>query len=264
MKNLLSNLSLHRPLAILDIESTGTAVKTDRILELSILKVFPGLHGRQDTLYRCNPGMPIPPEATDVHGICNGVADTWQTFAEQAPQIAETLDNCDLAGFAIRHFDLPMLCHEFRRAKHPFPVTGRKLIDVMEIFKRYHPRTLSDAVLAYLGHRHTTAHSADGDTQATAEVLEAMLRKHDDLPSSVDSLHDRFAPVGGSVDIGGFFVRDEHKEIRFAHGKHKGRPLAEIAQQAPGYLRWMLDQGDFLDDARAIAHQALTRETAIR
>lgn len=255
---MIPNLTLRRPLAVLDLETTGVDTRTDRVVEISVLKVWPERRVEEYTR-RLNPGVPIPREATAVHGIGDADVRDAPRFEDVADDLRARLDDCDLCGFNLKRFDLPLLAAEFRRAGCPFVLEGRALIDPQEIFHARERRDLTAAVRFYLGRDHDGAHGAAADVRATAAVLDAMLARYPDLRRDVEGLHGQFLDPR-AVDPNGFFTR-VGGEIRFAKGKHRGQPLAFIARTSPDYLEWMLAQ-DFFEDTKAIAREALRRRGA--
>lgn len=250
-------LVLQRPLAVIDLETTGTNPQLDRIIELSVLKVDPA--GEVDHLtYRLNPGMPIPSEASAVHGIFDEDVANQPGFSDVAPSLLEHLRDCDLCGFNLKRFDLRVLFSEFRRAGMALSIEGRAIIDALEIFHTYERRDLAAAVRLYLGRCHDDGHSAAADVVATAEVLDAMLDRYTDLPRDVRQLHQHFKDPG-AVDSSRCFARVEG-QIRFSFGKYRGQWLTAIARERPDYLRWMLEQ-DFFEDTKAVVRDALRQAT---
>jgi DNA polymerase-3 subunit epsilon len=246
-------LVLHKPLAILDLETTGTEPQTDRIVEISVLKALPD--GRQrHRNQRINPGIPIPAAATDVHGIADADVADEPAFEDIATELRVFLDGCDLCGFNLKRFDLRLLYAEFKRAGQPLSLEGRAILDLMEIFHAREPRDLAAAVRFYCGREHEGAHRAAADTCAAAEVLDAMLARYADLPRTVPGL-DQHLKNPNAADSAGHFIRIEG-EIRFAFGKYRGQPLAAVARMRPDYLQWMLGQ-DFFDDTKALVKAAL-------
>jgi DNA polymerase-3 subunit epsilon len=252
---MLTNLALRRPLAVLDLETTGVNAQTDRIVEISILTISPD---QQTTHYtrRCNPGQPIPQEATAVHGISDDDVKSEPFFEQIADDVLAWLDGCDLCGFNLNRFDVPLLYNELRRIGRTFDLGGRALIDAQEIFHAYEPRNLSAAVRFYLGREHIDGHSAAADVLATAAVLDAMLVRYPDLQRDVGGLHAQFKDPD-ALDSGGFF-RIVSGQVRFAKGKHRGQPLEFVARNTPDYLEWML-AADFMPDTKAIVRDALRR-----
>jgi len=250
-----ANLTLERPLAILDLETTGTDPKADRIVEISVLKILPD--GQRVQRTRClNPGISIPAEATAVHGITDADVACEPRFEQVADALLVFLDGCDLCGFNLKRFDLRVLFCEFSRASRQLTLEGRAIIDPMEIFHRYEPRDLAAAVRTYLGHEHEDRHSAAADVLATVDVLDAMVTRYPDLPHSVAELHQRFVDAN-RIDSDGFFRRVEG-EIRFVKGKHRGEPLQAVADTRRDYLDWMLTQ-TFFEDTKNVVREALAR-----
>lgn len=246
------NLKLRRPLAVLDLESTGTDPCRDRVVEVAVLRCCPG--GKRRILcLRVNPSVPIPPAATVVHGITDAEVRDSPTFERIANRLVSFLDGCDLAGFGLARFDVPLLIAEFARVGMTFALTDRRVIDAMQIYHAMQPRDLNAAHERYVGSALIGAHRAGADVRATARVLDAMLAIHTELPRTVGGLYRTFA----GPDLAGRF-RVEGDEVVFAFGKHRGKPVADVAVEDAGYLRWMIE-ADFLDDAREIARAALRR-----
>ncbi len=249
-------VELDRPIVFFDLETTGLSTTDDRIIELAILRVSP----QGDVLERVrrfNPGVPIHPEATAVHGITDEDLAGEAPFAARARALVNLLDPCDLGGFNIRRFDLPMLLAEFKRADVDFEYKSRRVIDVQGIFHREEPRDLSAAARFYLGREHQEAHSALGDIRTTAAVLAAQMDRYPDLPRDMDALNqycDEFMPIRTAVDqwfgegADGWVLR---------RGKHRGRALSEVASSEPDYLEWMLTAQDMDEDVLAIVREAL-------
>lgn len=250
---------LDRPLVFFDLETTGLDLKKDRIVELAFIKWTP--HG--DVLERerrFNPGIPIPAEATAVHGITDAdVADEIE-FCRVARSLVDMLEGCDLAGFNVRRFDIPMLVHEFNRCDVDFPMEGRRVVDMQNIFHREEPRDLSAAARFYLEREHEEAHTALGDIRTSAGVLGAQLARYPHLPKDLDGLHaycEEFRPTRTEVDRW-FSPEEEGRVLR--RGKHKGTPLADVAREAPDYLHWMLGLDDMDESVREIVRAALGME----
>jgi DNA polymerase-3 subunit epsilon len=250
------HLILDRPLALVDLETTGINPATDRIVQICVLRAEPDR--RSDVRTRLvNPGEPIPAEATAIHGISDvDVADAL-TFDGLADDLLEFLDGCDLCGFNIRRFDLRLLWAEFRRAGKELSLEGRAIIDAMEIFHAREPRNLAAAVRFYCGKDYGDGHDAADDVAATAEVLDAMLDRYPDLPRSVTGLQN-LLPSGRIADVAGFFTT-VNGEMRFAKGKHRGETVDAVARRDPGYLGWLIRLRDVADDTRTLARQALGR-----
>ncbi len=246
----LRHLALHRPLCVLDVETTGLDPRADRVVELAVLKLVPGgppVWGHR----RVNPGRPVPPAATAVHGLADADLAGCPPFAAVAPRLAAFLAGADLAGFNLP-FDLAVLAAEFARAGVPFPLAGRACVDALALFRRQHPHTLAGAAAEYLGEAHPGGHSARGDVAATVAVLDAQLGRDPALPRTPAGLH----AVLVEVDLAGRFRRAADGRPAFAFGKHRGRPLADVAAADPGYLRWLLGTPGLLADARRLVGAA--------
>ncbi|MBE6355752.1 MAG: 3'-5' exonuclease [Lentisphaerae bacterium] len=252
---MIGDLQLTRPLAFFDIESTGVVPQRDRIVEISVMKVMPDGSSRTTTR-RLNPGMPIPPGATAIHGISDAdVADCPQ-FADIADKLLAYLDGCDLAGYNIQGFDVPLLENEFKRVGLDFNTANRKIVDAYNLFCKLYPRTLTAAYKFFCGKDLEGAHGAAADTAATFEVLMGQLAKHAELPRNVDELaaySDMTDP--DAVDRNRRF-KWNGDEVMVNFGKYAGRSLRDIAENEPGFLRWII-KSDFPDDVRAIAEKAL-------
>ena len=247
---------LTRPLAFLDLETTGLSTVSDRIVELAIIRISPQ-GDVMERVRRFNPGIPIPPEAAAVHGITDEDVAEEPAFSATARSLAELLEPCDLGGFNIRRFDVPLLLAEFKRAEVPFSIEGRRLLDAQVVFHREEPRDLSAAARFYLGRDHGEAHSALGDIRTTAAVLSAQVEKYPHLPRDIDGLHaycDEVAPFLTELDR--WFQRKDG-ELFFRRGKHRGEALARIAATAPDYLKWMLGTGDMDDEVLQVVREAL-------
>ncbi len=240
------NLKLTRPLAFFDIESTGTSVSKDRIVELAILKLFPdGL--RETRVYRFNPEMPIAEEAVKIHGISNEDVKDAPVFADKAAEILEYLDHCDLAGYNSNRFDVPMLIEEFARSGLKFDIDDRKLIDAYQIFIQKERRDLSAAYRFYCDKELINAHSAEADITATFEVLESQLERYGDLERTPEAL-DRFCKQEDFVDLGRRMILKEG-EVIFNFGKHKGRKVVDVLRREPQYYDWIMN-ADFMSDTK--------------
>lgn len=237
----MSVLQLNRPLAFIDLETTGTNVATDRIIEIAIVKVFPD-RTVQKKVKRINPGMPIPPVTTNIHGISDEDVKDAPTFKDLANELRQFLDNCDLAGYNSNRFDIPLLVEEFLRVELPFDITARKFIDVQKIFHLMEKRTLSAAYKFYCDKILENAHSAEADASATFEILEAQLGRYDNLRSDVNSLAD-FTKEEDFVDFARRIIMVGGQET-FNFGKYKGRAVREVLKLEPQYYDWMM-KADF-------------------
>lgn len=251
---MLRNLKLSRPLAVFDLETTSADPSTARIVEFSFLVIRPdGINAAYTE--RVNPGIPIPPEASAVHGIYDEDVRDRPPFASFASRIGEALEGCDLAGFNVLSYDLRVLLSEMTRARIRFPLAGRKVVDAMRIFHARERRDLTAAVQFYCGRPHDGAHGAWADVEATTAVLDAQVARYEDLPTHFDELHAAVVDPA-AVDLCGTFIRDGDGNVVFGIGKYKGYTLTSIARAKPDYLRWMLGQ-DFLEDAKELCRGAL-------
>lgn len=233
-------LQLEKPLIVLDIESTGTDRENDRIVELSLCKLFPD-GKREIKTNRYNPGIPIPASATEVHKITDADVAGKPFFKQHAKAILNWIEGCDIAGFNSNAYDCVMLFCEMARCGLYWDYTKHRLIDVGNIFKIKEPRTLSAAVKMYCGKDHEEAHGAEADALATLEVLEKQLERYEDLPQTMDELCV-FSNYGNKVlDLSGRFVYDKDGVILINFGKHKGNP----AKNHLDFLDWMLYKANF-------------------
>jgi DNA polymerase-3 subunit epsilon len=236
-------ISIKRPLAFLDLETTGRTLGLDRIVEIGILKVSPD--GKEAQLeVRVNPEIRIPKEATQIHGITERDLRKEPNFRKIAPRLRRFLQGCDFAGYNILNLDLPMLQSEFQRVDMPLDMQDRKVVDVMAIFVQKEPRDLKAAYRFYCGREHEQAHSAAADARACWLVLQGQLRKYPDLPNTPGQLSAFVSENkrNKTLDSGGWF-ETRHGEPAFARGRHQGMLIVEVAQSAPDYLEWMLSTG---------------------
>jgi len=245
-------LKLDRPLCIFDLEATGLDVANDRIVSIAAVKIFIDGH-RGEVTQKIRPGIPIPPEASKIHGITDADVATAPTFSDIARFLHECLADSDLAGFNLLNFDVPLLWEEFHRTGIEWDLTGVRIIDVGNLFKKKEPRTLAAAVMFYCGREHMDAHSADADAHATADVLHGQLARYPDLAAmNLDQLAE-FSRLEEfpRIDLAGKFIRDAEGEPVYNFGKNKGTRVCDD----PGLCRWMLNR-DFsantLMHARAI------------
>lgn len=230
-------LKLKKPIVFFDLETTGINIGTDKIVEISILKVFPN-GNKESKTWLVNPEIEIPKEASDIHGITNEQVVTEPTFKELAPQINELIADCDLAGFNSNRFDIPLLAEELMRVGIDFNMNNRKAIDVQVIFHKKEQRTLSAGYQFYCGKELEGAHGAEADTNATYEILLAQLEKYDDIGTSVDDL-SAFSSHGKRADFAGFILFNDDDQEIFSFGKYKNRTVEEVFKENPGYNNWM-------------------------
>lgn len=235
-------LNLKNPLVFFDLETTGVNANTDRIVEISYLKVHP--NGNEETkTFRVNPGMPIPKEASDIHHITDEDVANSPSFKEIGKNIAKDIEGCDLAGFNSNRFDVPMLAEEFLRNDIDIDLSKRKLIDVQVIFHKMEQRTLSAAYKFYCNAELEGAHGAEADTRATYEVLKSQLDRYPDLTNDVQYLSE-FSSFNRNVDFAGKIVLNDKDQEVFNFGKYKDQPVEDILKKDSGYYGWMM-QGDF-------------------
>lgn len=251
-------LQLKRPLVFFDLETTGVSISADRIVEISLVKLFPN-GNKESKTWRVKPMrqrfdhkgqvigeevMSIPAEATAVHHITNEDVQDMPTFGELAPEVLAYIENCDLAGYNSNHFDVPMLQEEL--LNNGYDVDLRKehhLVDAFVIFQKHTPRTLTAAYQHYCGKNLEDAHSAEADTEATREVLLAQLDRHSDVPTTVQELEE-YTTQQTTADLAGRLGYNAQGEVTINFGKYKGKTVSEVLTTDPGYYAWMM-QGDF-------------------
>jgi len=246
-------LTLNRPLVFFDLETTGTDIANDRIVEISLLKLFPDSHEEINT-FLINPGIPIPAEATAVHGITDEDVADKPSFSALSEILLGILSNSDLCGYNLLKFDFPLLRMEFARNNVAFDTLGVNLIDPMRIFMKNEPRDLSAALKFYCNENLEDAHSAEADTIATKKILLAQIQKYDDVPNSVAEL-SAYSIEGQkrNADIAGKLIYNEANEIVYGFGKNKGKKVIDD----PDYANWVLNK-DFPEDTKAIIKRLLS------
>ena len=236
------NLKLYKPLCIFDLETTGTNVAKDRIVEICILKVNPDA-SRESKTWLVNPEMLIPKESTAVHGITDEDVKNAPKFKEIAPKIMQMIAGSDLGGFNSNRFDVPLLAEELLRAGIDFDLNKFKLVDAQTIFHKMEPRNLTAAYKFYCNKELENAHSAEADVLATFEVLDAQVAHYEELPNDIAALsefsfHTKFADLAGMIHF------DEEQQEIFAFGKYKGQRVKEVFQKDLGYYGW-IQSADF-------------------
>lgn len=252
-------LQLKKPLAFIDLETTGVNLGTDRIVELAIVKIL--TDGTKSVKRKLiNPGMPIPKQASDIHGITDEMVKDAPSFKQIAQEIKQMLDGCDFAGYNSNRFDIPLLMEEFLRAQVDFDMKNRKLLDVQNIFHKMEPRTLGAAYKFYCSKTLDGAHSAEVDASATYEILEAQIERYPELGTNIDSI---LKVIGEDqiVDFARRFIMENGVEV-FNFGKFKGRPVADVLKSEPQYYDWMM-KGDFPQHTKQKLTEIYTR-TIIR
>ena len=249
-------LNLKNPIVFFDLETTGTNINSDRIVEICYLKVYPNGNEESKTL-RINPEMPIPAESSAVHGIYDADVADCPTFKEVAKSIANDIEGCDLAGFNSNRFDIPVLAEEFLRAGVDIDMSKRKFVDVQVIFHKMEQRTLTAAYKFYCGLE--DAHTAEADTRATYEVLMAQLDRYpEELQNDMSFLAD-YSSYNKNVDFAGRMVYDDNGVEVFNFGKYKGQSVSEVLKKDPGYYSWILNS-DFTLNTKAMLTKIRLRE----
>lgn len=248
-------LKIKRPIIFFDLETTGINVASDRIVEISLIKIFPNLEEERKTIL-VNPEIPIPQEVIEIHGITNEDVKDKPTFKEIAKSLAKFFEGSDISGFNCNKFDVPLLVEEFLRVGVEFDINKHKVIDVQTIFHKMEKRTLAAAYKFYCDKELINAHSAEADTEATFEVLKAQLERYDGTDyidnkgnaekidwTDVDNL-SKFSSLALHVDFAGRIVFNNKGEEVFNFGKHKGKRVVDILKNEPSYYNWMMN-GDF-------------------
>lgn len=236
------SLQLTRPIAFIDLETTGVSLTADRIVEVAIIKILPD-GTKQVKRKLINPLIPIPPHITDIHGISDDMVKDAPTFKQAANELKQFIDGCDLGGYNSNRFDIPMLMEEFLRSGLEMDLTQQRMVDVQHIFYTMEPRTLSAAYKFYCQKELVDAHSAEADVSATIDVLLAQMDRYPQLGNTVDSI---LSSIGEEkiVDYARRFIFDEKNVEVFNFGKHKGRPVTDVLRAEPQYYDWMM-RGDF-------------------
>lgn len=231
-------LKLSKPICFFDLETTGIDITKDRIVEISILKVYPN-GNKESKTWLVNPTIPIPKAASDVHGITDERVAGEPTFKELAKQIHNMIKDSDLAGYNSDRFDIPLLAEEMLRAEVDFDLGNCVSVDVQTIFHKMEQRTLSAAYKFYCGKDLIDAHTASADTNATYEILKAQLDRYDNLENNIKKLSE-FTYRKQIADFAGFIGYNEKGEEIFTFGKHKGKRVEDIFDEEPGYFGWLL------------------------
>jgi len=261
------NIAEERPIVFFDLETTGTNISLDRIVELSVIKIYPNGE-RESRTRRLNPEMHIPEEATAIHHISDEDVANEPTFRQIAKNFYIFMEGCDLGGYNIVKFDLPLLIREFQRCGLAFSTEGRRVLDAYTIFCRMEPRTLTAAYRLFCGKKLEGAHGAGADTEATVEVFEAQLARYrgmpaENLPEGVEKFPETLDELNAFcasqnpdwIDANGRF-KWRGADAVVAFGRYAGTPLKTIALEQPDFLRWIL-RADFPEDVRKIASDAL-------
>lgn len=250
-------LQLQRPLAFFDLETTGTRIGQDRIVQIGIVRLMPdGSRHSYQTLV--NPGMPIPPEATAVHHITDAMVAEAPSLETVADIVRNELEGCDLSGFNLLRFDIPFLAEELHRVGASWDHLSSRVVDVQRIFHRMEPRDLTAALKFYCGKEHAGAHDALADVEATADVLLAQLDRYSDaLRPDIDFLGEFSGDRKRSPDPAGKLRFDDAGQICLGFGKYNGWPLERIGQNDPGYLHWLMTKAELPGTTLSVMRTAL-------
>lgn len=254
-------LQLKKPLAVFDLETTGTDIVEDRIIEISIVKMFPD-QSIQTKTQLINPEIPIPNASSLIHGIYDEDVKNSPTFKHVAKDLKKFFDGCDLGGFSIIKFDVPILVEEFLRAELDFDLKNKQLVDAQRIFHLMEKRTLSAAYKFYCDKNLDNAHSAEADTVATLDIIQAQVIRYQGEPV-FDNLGNELGKVANSVasladitktkmvDLAGRFVLNTEDVEVFNFGKYRGKPIVDILKKEPQYYDWIMN-GKFPRDTKRI------------
>lgn len=249
------NLQLTKPIAFIDLETTGVNISNDRIVEIAIVRI--AVDGTKTVKRKLvNPLMPIPKGASDVHGITDEMVKDAPSFKQIANEIKQFMENCDLGGYNSNRFDIPMLIEEFLRSGIEFSTDERKLVDVQKVFHMMEQRTLSAAYKFYCNKVLEGAHGAEVDATATWEVLEAQIERYPQIGNSVEQIV-KFTGEDDIVDFARRFIKENGIEI-FNFGKHKGKPVTQVLKEEPQYYDWMM-KGDFAMNTKQKFTEILNR-----
>ena len=243
-------LNLKNPLVFFDLETTGTDIVTDRIVEISYLKIYPNGAEESRTI-RVNPGVSIPEKASELHGITNEMVKDCPTFKAIAKALANEIEGCDLAGFNSNRFDIPLLAEEFLRAGTDIDLKKRKFVDVQTIFHKMEQRTLSAAYKFYCNKELEGAHGAEADTRATYEVLKSQLDRYPELQNEIDYL-SYFSAFTKNADFAGRIVYGDDGTEYINFGKYKGKKVADVLREDSGYYSWIMTSSFALDTKRVL------------
>ena len=254
-------LNLRKPIIFFDLETTGTNIMHDRIVELSYVKIYPNGDEEEKTR-RLNPEMPIPPQSTAIHHITDEDVKNEPTFKQIAKDLLRIFEGCDIAGFNSNKFDVPLLMEEFLRAGLNFDISRRRFIDVQTIFHKMEQRTRVAAYKFYCGKNLEDAHTAEADTRATYEVLKAQLDHYPEVLTNDINFLSEFSCHTKNVDFAGRIIYNEQGVEVFNFGKYKGMSVAEVLKRDIGYYSWIM-QGDFTLNTKNVLTKIRLRETGL-
>ena len=254
-------LNLKNPIVFFDLETTGTNINSDRIVEICYLKVYPNGNEESKTM-RINPEMHIPETSTAIHGIHDEDVADCPTFKQIAKELARAIEGADIAGFNSNRFDVPVLVEEFLRTGIDIDLSRRKFIDVQVIYHKLEQRTLSAAYKFYCGKNLEDAHTAEADTRATYEVLKAQLDRYPDVLQNDVAFLSEYSTYSKNVDFAGRIVYDDKGVEVFNFGKYKGMPVAEVLKKDTGYFGWIMN-GDFTLNTKNVLTKIKLRESGL-
>lgn len=254
-------LDLKKPLMVFDLETTGTNITHDRIVEISYLKVYPNGNKESKTI-RINPERHIPKETTKIHGISDEDVADCPTFKEVAHKVAQDFEGCDLAGFNSNRFDIPLLAEEFLRADVDIDLMKRRFVDAQVIYHKMEQRNLSAAYKFYCGKDLEDAHTAEADTLATYEVIKGQLDKYPELKNDVKTLSE-YSYYNKTVDFAGRIIYNSKDEEIFNFGKYKGEKVVDVLRQDPGYFSWIIN-GNFALHTKKVLTQIRLRDSLMQ
>ncbi len=245
-------IKIKRPLVFFDLETTGTSLSADRIVELFYIKLFPD-ETTEEKRFLLNPKMPINPQATAIHGYADEDVKDCPSFMDVAHELAQTFRDCDFAGFNSNKFDYPILVEEFLRVGVEFESDKRMFVDAMRIFHNMEPRNLTAAYKFYCGKDLVNAHSAKADVVATLEIIKAQVERYSEtLENSIDKLHE-FSGITDSADLAGRIKFNKDKKEIFAFGKHKDKIVSDVFEKEPSYYDWMMNADFSMDTKRVLS-----------
>lgn len=254
-------IELERPLAVFDLETTGVRIGKDRIVQIAVMRLMPdGERIRWQSLV--NPEMPIPAEATAVHGISDADVAEAPVLADIAGEILARLDGCDLCGFNVLRFDLPFLSEELFRAGEEWDTSALRVVDPLRIYHHFERRDLAAAARFYLHRDHAGAHDAMADVEMTADVLLAQLQRYADLPKDPAALGDFCGDRKRSPDSAGKLTFDDHGNVCLSFGKYKGWSIEAIGRNDPGYLQWLMTKAELPASTLSVMKNALAASHA--
>lgn len=244
---------MKNPIVFFDLETTGINQKTDRIVEIYMLKQNPD--GTEEELYsRFNPGIPVPQMVAELHGLDDAMLSMEPKFSERANDVIAFIQGCDLGGYNILSFDIPMLFEEIYRATgKPYDFKKHQIFDSYKIWMKSESRTLTGAVKRYLGKSHDYAHSAKGDVLVTADILKRQLEEYTSQYESIEDMAKQTAELTDRLDFSGKFSKNENNQIIITFGKHKDKTVQQIHSEDSGYLKWIFEIADFPTDTKLIA-----------